>query len=74
MAEDYGKCLANVNSFVTQYKDKAQELADKLGNGVTAAEVLAVSGNETSYGTSDYAGFGNFFGLHGKGPQRRFRS
>jgi hypothetical protein len=40
-----------------------------LGNGVTAAEVLAVAGNETHYGDPQtFARFGNFFGLHGSGP------
>ena len=68
MADTYGKCLANVNSFVTQYKQNAQTLATMLGNDVTVAEVLAVAGNESTYGTSDFADFGNFFGLHGKGP------
>jgi hypothetical protein len=34
----------------------------------TAAEVLATSGNESTFGTSTLAGNGNFFGLLGHGP------
>ena len=63
-----GRCLENVKAFVDKYQKNAQALADMLGNGVTAAEVLALSGNETSYGTSAFVKFGNFFGLHGHGP------
>ena len=63
-----GKCLGNVGSFVNRYQANAQTLASSLGNGVTAAEVLAVAGNESTYGTSSFAAFGNFFGLHGNGP------
>jgi len=36
---------------------------------LTPIEVLAVAGNESTYGTSKFATqFGNFFGLHGNGP------
>jgi len=66
-APNNGKCLANVGSFVSTYQQNAQTLANSLGNGVTAGEVLAVAGNETSYG-GGFASFGNFFGLHGDGP------
>lgn len=68
VAPNNGKCLSNVGSFVNQYQANAQTLANSLGNGVTAAEVLAVAGNESTYGTSSFAAFGNFFGLHGNGP------
>lgn len=68
MDEDYGRCLENVKTFVDKYQKDAQALADMLGSGVTATEVLALSGNETSYGTSPFVKFGNFFGLHGHGP------
>jgi hypothetical protein len=69
LAPNNGTCLSNVGSFVNQYQANAQTLANSLGNGVTAAEVLAVAGNESTYGTSPFAGFGNFFGLHGtNGP------
>jgi len=60
--------LSNVGSFVNQYQANAQALANSLGNGVTTAEVLGVAGNESTYGTSPFAAFGNFFGLHGNGP------
>jgi RHS repeat-associated protein len=66
-APKYGKCLANVSEFVNVYLQDAQTLANRLGNGVSAAEVLAVAGNETNYGKG-HAKFGNFFGLHGSGP------
>ena len=47
---------------------EAQKLADSLGNGVTAAEVLAVAGNESGWGDpKSKAQYGNFFGLHGAG-------
>jgi hypothetical protein len=39
-------------------------LADLIGNGVTAEQILAVAGNETKWGTSTMARYGNFFGLH----------
>ena len=59
----------NVRQFVLKHYAEAQKLADSLGNGVTAAEVLAVAGNETFWGKLDtHAKFGNFFGLHGHGP------
>jgi hypothetical protein len=67
VAPNSRKCLGNVGSFVNQYRANAQTLANSLGNGVTAAEVLAVAGNESTYGTSSFAAFGNFFGLHGNG-------
>jgi hypothetical protein len=66
-AQNNGKCLANVGSFVNTFQQNAQTLANGLGNGVTVGEVLAVAGNETSYG-GGFASFGNFFGLHGNGP------
>jgi len=60
----------NVRQFVLKHYAEAQKLADSLGNGVTAAEVLAVAGNESKWGSLDpkdrsLAQFGNFFGLHG---------
>lgn len=51
-------CLGNVGNFVNQYQANAQILANSLGNGVTAAEVLAVAGNESTYGTSNKTSFG----------------
>jgi hypothetical protein len=59
--------LANVKNFVNAHLSDAQTLANSLGNGVTAPEVLAAAGNETGYG-GGFARFGNFFGLHGPGP------
>ena len=56
-----------MGSFVNAHLQDAQTLANGLGNGVTAAEVLAVAGNETTYG-GGFASFGNYFGLHGNGP------
>jgi len=60
----------NVRQFVLKHYAEAQKLADSLGNGVTAAEVLAVAGNESGWGDpSKFGGkYGNFFGLHGAGP------
>jgi hypothetical protein len=63
----------NVLTFVLEHYKDAQTLATQLGNGVTAAEVLAISGNESSWGdrrpdSQSKARFGNYFGLHGKGP------
>jgi hypothetical protein len=46
----------------------AEFFSSLLGNGVMAVEVLAVAGNESTYGTSSFAAFGNFFELHGNGP------
>jgi len=66
-APNNGKCLPNVNNFITAHLGDAQTLAGSLGNGVTPAEVLAVAGNETGYG-GGFAQYGNFFGLHGAGP------
>src|SRR6185312_7591832 len=65
-----GSCLTNVNSFITAHAGDAQILASDLGNGVSANEVLAVSGNESGWGRADGFGaqYGNFFGLHGDGP------
>jgi hypothetical protein len=58
----------NVRRFVLKHYADAQKLAASLGNGVTAAEVLAVAGNETGWGKRDtHARFGNFFGIHGHG-------
>jgi|GEM_PF-6265968 len=61
---------ANVRAFVLKHYKEAQELANQIGNGVTAAEILAVSGNETGYGDKalTFTKDGNFFGLHGIGP------
>jgi RHS repeat-associated protein len=62
-------CAANARSFVAAHLHDAQTLASSLGNGVTPAEVLSVSANETTYGSNEsFARFGNFFGLHGNGP------
>lgn len=61
------KCYPNVGNFVSSHLKDAQTIANSLGNGVTAAEVLAVAGNETHYGQG-FASFGNFFGVHGTGP------
>jgi len=60
----------NVRQFVLKHYAEAQKLADSLGNGVTAAEVLAIAGNESGWGDpSKFGGkYGNFFGLHGAGP------
>jgi hypothetical protein len=63
----------NVRQFVLKHYVEAQKIAAQLGNGITAAEVLAVSGNESGWGnldpqSSSKARYGNFFGLHGKGP------
>ena len=60
-------CLPNVGNFVNAHSGDAQNLANQLGNGTTAQEVLATSGNETGWG-GGFARFGNFFGLHGSGP------
>jgi hypothetical protein len=58
-----------VIAFVLKHYKDAQTLATQLGNGVTAAEVLAIAGDETGWGDSgSKAKYGNFFGLHGKGP------
>ena len=63
-----GKCLGNVNSFVTAHLGDATTLANSLGNGVTPTrKSLAVAGNETGYG-GGFAQYGNYFGLHGSGP------
>ncbi len=66
-APNNGKCLPNVNNFITAHLTDAQTLANSLGNGVTPSEVLAVAGNETGYG-GGFAQYGNYFGLHGSGP------
>jgi hypothetical protein len=59
----------NVRQFVLKHYAEAQKIATQLGNGVTAAEVLAIAGNETGWGNSaTKAKYGNFFGLHGHGP------
>ena len=63
----YGKCLSNVQDFINAHAGDAGTLASQLGNGVTAAEVLATAGNETGWG-GGFASFGNYFGLHGNGP------
>jgi RHS repeat-associated protein len=60
-------CPANVGAFVNAHLSDAKTLAQNLGSGVTPEEVLAVAGNETSYGNA-FARFGNYFGLHGHGP------
>jgi hypothetical protein len=72
----------NVRDYVQKYYAKAQMLATKLGNGVTAAEVLALSGSETTWGSFTYKDDphpalskeiglkrGNYFGIHGSGTQ-----
>jgi hypothetical protein len=63
----------NVRQFVLKHYAEAQKIATQLGNDITAAEVLAVSGNESTWGSLDpkkpgLARFGNYFGLHGHGP------
>ena len=65
-APNSGKCLPNVNSFITEHLTDAQTLAGSLGNGVTPPEVLAVAGNETGY-RGGFAQYGKYFGLHGAG-------
>ena len=63
-----------VVEFVRKHYEAAQKLAQSLGNGVTAAEVLAIAGNESGWWGDHHhspdskAKHGNFFGLHGKGP------
>jgi hypothetical protein len=61
-------CYPNVSDFVDAHKADAQRIATQIGNGVTAQEVLSTSAGETTYGTSNIAQHGNFFGLHGPGP------
>jgi hypothetical protein len=59
----------NVRQFALKHYKEAQTLAASLGNGVTAAEILAIAGNETGWGDpKSHAQYGNFFGMHGKGP------
>jgi len=48
-------------------------VANRMGQDVTASEVLAVAGNETHYGEG-FANFGNYFGLHGVGPAGTYRT
>ncbi len=63
-------CIANpVGNFVNLHLADAQQLAKSLGNGVSSAEVLATAGNETGYGLTGFAFAGNYFGLHGSGPE-----
>ena len=42
-----------VLQYVLQHYAEAQTLANRIGHGVTAAEVLAVSGNESKWGNLD---------------------
>ena len=57
--------------YVNSFYGQSAVLAAKLGHGATAAEILAMSANESTWGgnfkASDY---GNYFGLHniGSGP------
>lgn len=61
-------CYANVAAFVNANLAAAEALAAELPNGVTAQEILAVAGAETTYGSPDsLAPYGNYFGLHGTG-------
>jgi hypothetical protein len=63
-------CIANpVGNFVNLHLADAQQLAKSLGNGVSSAEVLATAGSETGYGLTGFAFAGNYFGLHGSGPE-----
>jgi RHS repeat-associated protein len=63
----YGRCLSNVSSFINAHGADAATIGNQLGNGTTAAEVLATAGNETGWGGA-LAKYGNFFGLHGARP------
>jgi hypothetical protein len=67
---DPDKCLPNAGAFARTNWSDAQRLATALGHDVTPTEVLAVAGNESSYGSLErgLAKYGNFFGLHGSGP------
>lgn len=68
----------NVQQFVLKHYAEAQKIAAQLGNGVTAAEVLAVAGNESTWGSlkpeDGLARFGNYFGLHGRGPKGTYKT
>ncbi|HEV2387041.1 MAG TPA: RHS repeat-associated core domain-containing protein [Candidatus Acidoferrales bacterium] len=66
-ARTFVPCLPKVASFVNAHLAAAQTLAAKLGDGATAQEVLAVSAQETEYGTTGFVPYGNYFGLHGTG-------
>jgi hypothetical protein len=65
-----GNIPSNVREFVLKHYKDAKILADKFGHDVTAAEVLAIAGKETQWGSLDpkdqtLAPYGNFFGIHG---------
>jgi RHS repeat-associated protein len=66
--QNKARCLSNVKKFIDAHLQDAQSLAASLGNGATAREVLATSGNETGYG-GGFANIGNYFGIHGAGPE-----
>ena len=59
-----GKCYPNVRDFVQSHLSDAQALANKSSTGITAQEILAVAGGETTYGVTGLVGHGNYFGLH----------
>ena len=62
------KAYPNVTAFRNQHLADAIKLAAVIGHGATADEVLAVAGNESTYG-NDYKAqkYGNFFGIHSLG-------
>ena len=51
-------------AFIAAHLPDALLLADLMGNGVTAEQILSVAGDETEWGTSTLAQNGNLFGLH----------
>jgi hypothetical protein len=53
------------SDYVEKFYDVSETLANKLGYGATAEEILAMSANESTWGASFKASdFGNYFGLH----------
>jgi hypothetical protein len=59
---------SDAQKFIKNHLEDAKTLAQELGHGVTAEEVLGLSASESTYGNSPVAtGDGNYFGLHGEG-------
>jgi len=65
------KVYPNVTAFRKKHLADAIKLAAVIGHGATADEVLAVSGNESTYGDNYKAKIhGYFFGIHSRGTDR----